>query len=52
VAIEALFQRAADKKIVEIMGATGKGTPKKEWFAVPIAPSKGCASSYRQAYDN
>ena len=44
VSIEALFQRAADKKIVEIVGAKGAATPKSGWFDFPEAPSKGCAT--------
>eukprot|EP00976_Prorocentrum_cordatum_P094990 1190005-Prorocentrum_minimum.AAC.6 len=43
VSIEALFQPAADKKIVEILGANAKATPKAKWFDFPEAPAKGCA---------
>eukprot|EP00240_Pyramimonas_obovata_P004055 CAMPEP_0118925594 /NCGR_PEP_ID=MMETSP1169-20130426/3458_1 /TAXON_ID=36882 /ORGANISM="Pyramimonas obovata, Strain CCMP722" /LENGTH=347 /DNA_ID=CAMNT_0006866941 /DNA_START=31 /DNA_END=1074 /DNA_ORIENTATION=- len=44
VSIEALFAPAADKKIVEILGASGKATPKAGWFDFPEAPSTGCAT--------
>eukprot|EP00238_Polyblepharides_amylifera_P001543 CAMPEP_0196573266 /NCGR_PEP_ID=MMETSP1081-20130531/3193_1 /TAXON_ID=36882 /ORGANISM="Pyramimonas amylifera, Strain CCMP720" /LENGTH=351 /DNA_ID=CAMNT_0041890915 /DNA_START=99 /DNA_END=1154 /DNA_ORIENTATION=- len=46
IAVEALFQTQANRKIVEVVesGSEENRTPKNSWFDVPIAPSDSCAN--------